>query len=152
MFYKKGVLKNFSKFAGKHLYRSLFFNKVAGFRPQKLLGTTDFIEHPWWLLLKFDIICLSEIYLSFNPAPRNDNLEIPGYNLIRSDHPSNSKRRGACIYNKNFLNLRVLDIQYLHECINIELKIRHKLCYVIALYRLRSQSQDEPEKFSEKLE
>ena len=29
-FVTKGVLKNFSKFIGKHLYRSLFFNKVAG--------------------------------------------------------------------------------------------------------------------------
>ena len=27
---KKGVLKNFSKFTEKHLYLSLFFNKVAG--------------------------------------------------------------------------------------------------------------------------
>ena len=27
---KKGVLRNFSKFTGKHLCRSLFFNKVAG--------------------------------------------------------------------------------------------------------------------------
>ena len=34
--YKKGVLKNFPKFTGKHLCRSLFFNKVAGL---------------WWLLL-----------------------------------------------------------------------------------------------------
>ena len=30
MFCKKGVLKNSSKLTGKHLYRSLFFNKVAG--------------------------------------------------------------------------------------------------------------------------
>ena len=30
---KKGVLKNFAKFAGKHLCHSLFFNKLAGFRP-----------------------------------------------------------------------------------------------------------------------
>ena len=30
VFYKKGVLKNFAKFTGKHLYQSLFFNKVAG--------------------------------------------------------------------------------------------------------------------------
>ena len=28
--YKKGVLKNFAKFIGKHLCQSLFFNKVAG--------------------------------------------------------------------------------------------------------------------------
>ena len=29
----KGVLRNFVKFAGKHLCQSLFFNKVAGLRP-----------------------------------------------------------------------------------------------------------------------
>ena len=27
---KKGVLRNFAKFTGKHLYQSLFFNKIAG--------------------------------------------------------------------------------------------------------------------------
>ena len=30
---KKGVLKNFTKFKGKHLCQSLFFNKVEGLRP-----------------------------------------------------------------------------------------------------------------------
>ena len=30
---KKGVLRNFAKFTGKHLCQSLFFNKVAGLRP-----------------------------------------------------------------------------------------------------------------------
>ena len=34
---KKGVLKNFTKFTGKHLCQSLFFNKVAGLRPAALL-------------------------------------------------------------------------------------------------------------------
>ena len=29
-FCKKGVLKNFTKFTGKHLCQSLFFNEVAG--------------------------------------------------------------------------------------------------------------------------
>ena len=37
VFYKKGVLRNFAKFTGKHLYASLFFNKVAGLRPVTLL-------------------------------------------------------------------------------------------------------------------
>ena len=32
---KKGVLGNFTKFTGKHLCQSLFFNKVAGLRPIK---------------------------------------------------------------------------------------------------------------------
>ena len=37
VFCKKGVLKNFLKFAGKQLCQSLFFNKVAGLRPETLL-------------------------------------------------------------------------------------------------------------------
>ena len=34
---KKGVLRKFTKSTGKHLYHSLFFNKVAGLRPAILL-------------------------------------------------------------------------------------------------------------------
>ena len=37
VFYKKVVLRNFAKFNGKHLYKSLFFNKVAGLYPATLL-------------------------------------------------------------------------------------------------------------------
>ena len=32
VFYKKGVIKSFTKFTGKHLGQSLFFSKVAGLR------------------------------------------------------------------------------------------------------------------------
>ena len=35
VFCKKGVLRNVTKFTGKHLCQSLFFNKVAGLRPIK---------------------------------------------------------------------------------------------------------------------
>ena len=35
VFCKNGVLRNFAKFTGKHLYQSLFFNK--GLRPVTLL-------------------------------------------------------------------------------------------------------------------
>ena len=31
---KKGFLRNFAKFTGKHLFQRLFLNKVAGLRPQ----------------------------------------------------------------------------------------------------------------------
>ena len=34
MFCKRGVLRNFTKFTGKHLCQSLFLSKVAGLRPQ----------------------------------------------------------------------------------------------------------------------
>ena len=44
--YKKGALKNFAKFTGKHLGQSLFFNKVAGLRPRGVLKSS----HPEVLL------------------------------------------------------------------------------------------------------
>ena len=71
-------------------------------------------------------------------------MAISGYNLIRSDHPSNNKRGGVCIYYKNFLPLRVLSIQYL--------QVGCKICNFISLYRSRSQTQDESEKFIDNLE
>ena len=60
----------------------------------------------------FDIICISETYLDSSTSPDDRNLEISGYNLIRSDHPSNNKREGICIYYKHFLLLRILNSQY----------------------------------------
>ena len=70
VFCKKGVLRNFVKFAGKHLCQSLFLNKVAALRPAtlfqkrlwhrcfpvnftKFLRTSFLKEHLWWLLLVF---------------------------------------------------------------------------------------------------
>ena len=43
VFCKKGVLRNFAKLTGKHLYQSPFFNKVAGLRTKK----TFFTEQLW---------------------------------------------------------------------------------------------------------
>ena len=56
---------------------------------------------------KFDIICLSETYLNSETLSNDENLNIPGYNLIRADHLSNTKRGGVCIYFKVSLPLRL---------------------------------------------
>ena len=91
---------------------------------------------------KYDIICLSETYLD-SAVPLDDvDLVISGYNLIPSDHPSNTKRGGVCLYYKNYLPLRVLNISYVKECLNFELKIGDKPCNFIALYWSPIQSQD----------
>ena len=37
----KSVLKNFAKLTGKHLCRSLFFNKVAGLRERERQRETE---------------------------------------------------------------------------------------------------------------
>ena len=47
-----------------------------------------------------NIICLWETYLDSSIQSGNDNLEIPGYNLVRSDHLRYNKRNGGCIYYK----------------------------------------------------
>ena len=39
----------------------------------------------------FDFICLSETYLESSILHGDDNLQIPGYNLYRDDHPLNIK-------------------------------------------------------------
>ena len=70
---------------------------------------------------KFDITCLSETYL--DSSIDDVSLEISGYYLIRSDHPSNKKRGGICIYYKNFLPLKVTGVRLLEECIAFDLII-----------------------------
>ena len=122
-------------------------NSVSAYNYTKLSYLKAFIA-----VHKFDIICLSETYLDSSVAPDDGNLEISGYSLVRFDHLSKNKCGGVCVYYKNCLPLRVLDIQYLDQCINFELKIGDKLCNFVALYRPPSQTQDEFEKFSNNLE
>ena len=99
---------------------------------------------------KFDIICLSETYL--DSGIDNESLKISECYLIRSDHPSNKKRGGICIYYKNFLPLKVTGVRLLEECIAFDLIISNKLCSFVALYRSPSQSQDDFATFSDNFE
>ena len=55
VFCKKGVLRNLTKFTRKHLFQSLFFNKVAGLRYIKFLWVPFLTEHFRWLLLFHNI-------------------------------------------------------------------------------------------------
>ena len=71
---------------------------------------------------------------------------------MRSDHPSNSKRGGACIYYKEtYIPFRVINVNYLNECIRFELNIGEKLCSFISLYRSPIQTQDEFDTFTDNL-
>ena len=57
---------------------------------------------------KIDLICLSETYLDSSIPSDDDNLELPGYNLVHADNPTNTKRGGVCIYYHNSLLLKVI--------------------------------------------
>ena len=45
---------------------------------------------------KFDIICPAETFLGLSISSDDDNLEEPGYNLVRADNPTNTERGGNC--------------------------------------------------------
>ena len=69
---------------------------------------------------KYDIICFSETYLNSETLPYDNNLEIPGYKFIRNDHSSSTKCGGVCVYYKNTLPFKLIDIKSLQESISFE--------------------------------
>ena len=101
---------------------------------------------------KFYVICLSETYLDSSILLDDNNLQIPGYNLYKEDHPLNVKRGGVCIYYNIILPRTIRNIHYLQECINFEIKIKNKLCSFITLYHSPNQCQDDFESFINKFE
>ena len=100
------------------------------------------------ILHKFAVICLSETYLDSTTPTHDDKLQIPGYTYV---HPCNTKPSRVCIYYRSYLLLRVINIDYLHECLSFELQIWDKICNFVALYRSSSQFQDDFETFADNL-
>ena len=75
----------------------------------------------------YDIIYLTETFLDSSVENDDDRISIPGYNLLCADHPSNTKRGGACIYYKDHLPIiKRNDLCQLHEFLVTELKIGKK--------------------------
>ena len=93
------------------------------------------------LKYKHDFICLSETYL--DSAIPDSLLEIDGYNLIRSDHPNYIKRGGVCIYFKEILPVRVINIPYLKEVLLLEMNYNNKRVIVSVIYRSPGQNNSE---------
>ena len=63
MFFKGGVLKNFTKFKGKQLCQSLFFNKVTGEKFWKSFKNTFLTKHFW---ANTSAHCLTDPWRPFN--------------------------------------------------------------------------------------
>ena len=81
----------------------------------------------------YDIIALSETYL--DSSIPNENISLTGFSKdnYRSDHPSDVKRGGVCLYFKDSLAIKQRkDLQILDECIISELTIgRKKVFFVV---------------------
>ena len=96
----------------------------------------------------YDIICLSETFLNSSFQSDDDKIKIDGYNLIRSDHPSDSKRGGVCIYYKEHIPLIKRDDLYtLDNCLVTEIRSQNEKCFFSCIYRSPSQNRDEFENF-----
>ena len=80
---------------------------------------------------------LSETYLNSIISSNYSNLEVPGYTLVRGNSP--------IIYYLNSLASKLLDIQFLYECLNFEKNIGGKLCNFLCLCRSTSQTQESSE-------
>ena len=74
VFCKKGVIRNFAKFTGKHRCQSLCFNKVAVLRPATLLK---------WRLWRW---CFPVNLVKFLRAPFSQN--TPRQVLLHWSHPN----------------------------------------------------------------
>ena len=61
LFYKKGVYKDFAKFTGKHLCRSIFFNKIEKDTPTHLFSVNlaKFLKTPFFQNTSGDCFCIS---------------------------------------------------------------------------------------------
>ena len=65
-----------------------------------------------------------ETFLDFS-TPYNF-VDIQGYNLVRTDHPDNIKRGGTCIYYKQSLPVRIINLPYFKEALLLEMSFNTK--------------------------
>ena len=71
-------------------------------------------------------MCLSETYLD-SSIPSNI-IDTEGYKLVCSDHPDNVKRGGVCIYYKESLPVRVINLPFFKEALHLEICYNKKSC------------------------
>ena len=92
----------------------------------------------------FDIFCICESFLDSSIEDDDPGLSIDGYEILRSDHPSNSRRGGVCIFFKSHLPLvRRKELEYLDECLVCELKTGSDRFLFCLCYRSPSQDVDQ---------
>ena len=83
---------------------------------------------------KFDIICSSETYFDNSYHSDDDQLALPGYNLIRADNPNNIKRGGVYICYRETWPVKVIDVNILNECLVCELSFGSCLVYLVSTF------------------
>ena len=65
-------------------------------------------------IYKYDLIFLSETY---SIPSDHVSLDLEGHKLVHADHHNNVKRGGVCIYYKESLPVKVINLPYLQEAL-----------------------------------
>ena len=60
-------------------------------------------------------ICISETFL--DSAANENSFLIPGYRLLKADHPNNLRKGGVFLYFKENLSLKQIETPYFSQCI-----------------------------------
>ena len=94
-------------------------------------------------IYRYDFICLSETYFDSSIPSNHVSLDLEGYKLVRPDHPNNVERGGVCIYYKESLPVRVINLPYLQGALVLELNEQNKKIIISSLYRCSSQNSFE---------
>ena len=90
---------------------------------------------------KIDIMFLSETFLDSFMEARYLNINIPGYNSLSSDHPSNTKKGVVSMFYKDYLPvIRRDDLCPLTKCIVTEVILGKKPIFFTYNYRSSSQT------------
>ena len=100
----------------------------------------------------FDLICLYETYLNSSQTTHDTTLTLDWYKLVRADHPSDTRRGGVCIYFKECLPIKFLDITTLSECLVCQIEYQNKKGVIVTLYCSPNQNNEEFDLFLRRFE
>ena len=95
---------------------------------------------------------ISETYLDSSVSIDVTTCSFSGYNLVQSDHPINVKRGGFCLYYKENLSLRTINVPVLSQCVFCEGTIQRQNGHMIVPYWSPSQTTIEFDKFLSNVE
>ena len=78
------------------------------------------------------MLCISETHLDSSISNDDTTLSLPGYNLARSDHPDNVKKGDVCLYYKEKLSLRMINVSFFSQSVLHKVTLQRQKGYVIS--------------------
>ena len=106
----------------------LNFNGITAVNFSKILPFEIFYAQ-----YKSSMMGLSETYLDTRFPDDNPRVHLPCCNLTRADNRYNTKRGGACVYFREFLDVCSVTYSYLKKCLLLGFFIQNKKSYVASL-------------------